>query len=71
MLFAFNQSEYNITKSLHYFKTPTQPTIVCCYCQKFYTLFTFSNLNIPFRQITSFPSSQKFTYMNIDITSKQ
>ncbi|CAG8805665.1 15284_t:CDS:1, partial [Cetraspora pellucida] len=71
MPFAFNLSEYNTAKSLHYFKTPTQPTIVCCYCQKFHTLFISSNLNIPSRQATSPPSSQKSTYMDIDITSKQ
>ncbi|CAG8810680.1 1043_t:CDS:1, partial [Cetraspora pellucida] len=71
MPFAFNPSEYNIAKSLHYFKILTQPTIVCCYCQKFHTLFTSSNLNIPSRQATSHPSSQKSMYMDIDIISKQ
>jgi hypothetical protein len=71
MPFAFNPSECNTAKSLHYFKTPTQPTIVRCYCQKFHTLFTSSNLNIPPRQATPPPSSQKSTYMDIDITPKQ
>ncbi|CAG8837566.1 13897_t:CDS:1, partial [Cetraspora pellucida] len=71
MSFAFNPSECNIAKSLHYFKTPTQPIIVCYYCQKFHILFISSNLNIPPRQATPSPSSQKSTYMDIDITSKQ
>ncbi|CAG8566966.1 5020_t:CDS:1, partial [Cetraspora pellucida] len=71
MSFAFNSSECNTAKSLHYFKTPTQPTIVRCYCQKFHILFTSNNLNIPPRQATPPPSSQKSTYMDIDITSKQ
>ncbi|CAG8750377.1 196_t:CDS:1 [Cetraspora pellucida] len=71
MLFAFNSSEYNIAKFFHYFKTPTQPTIVCCYCQKFHILFTSSNLNISFRQATPSSSSQKSMYIDIDITPKQ
>ncbi|CAG8766781.1 25076_t:CDS:1 [Cetraspora pellucida] len=71
MPFAFNPSECNTAKSLHYFKTPIQPTIVRYYCQKFHTLFTSSNLNIPSRQATPPPSSQKFTYMDINITPKQ
>ncbi|CAG8816726.1 21909_t:CDS:1, partial [Cetraspora pellucida] len=71
MLFAFNSSECNTAKSLHYFKTPTQLTIVCYYCQKFHILFTSSNLNIPFRQATPPSSSQKSIYIDINITSKQ
>ncbi|CAG8720793.1 22287_t:CDS:1 [Cetraspora pellucida] len=71
MPFVFNPSEYNTAKSLHYFKTLTQPTIVHYYCQKFHILFTSSNLNIPSRQATPPSFSQKSTYMDIDITSKQ
>ncbi|CAG8553743.1 21124_t:CDS:1 [Cetraspora pellucida] len=71
MPFAFNPSEYNIAKSLHYFKTLIQSTIIHCYCQKFHTLFTSNNLNIPPKQATPSSSSQKSTYMDIDIIFKQ
>ncbi|CAG8806867.1 13266_t:CDS:1, partial [Cetraspora pellucida] len=71
MPFVFNLSEFNIAKFLYYYKTPTQPTIVCYYCQKFHTLFISSNINILPRQATPSPSSQKSTYMNIDIIPKQ
>ena len=70
MPFAFNPSECNILKALHYFQTPVQPTIVRCYCQKYHTLFTSSNLNIPPRQATPPPSS-KSKPMDMDISPKQ
>ena len=70
MLFAFNPSEYNTLKALHYFSTPVQPTIVHCYCQKYHTLFTSSNLNIPPRQATPPPSSSQKS-MDMDISPKQ
>ena len=70
MPFTFNPSECNILKALHYFQTPVQPTIVHCYCQKYHTLFTSSNLNIPPRQATSPPSSFQKS-MDMDISPKQ
>jgi len=70
MPFAFNPSECNISKALHYFSTPVQPTIVHCYCQKYHTLFTSSNLNIPPRQATPPPSSSQKS-MDMDISPKQ
>src|ERR1043166_2545343 len=70
MPFTFNPSECNILKALYYFSIPVQPTIVHCYCQKYHTLFTSSNLNIPPRKATpSSSSSQKL--MDIDISPKQ
>ena len=70
MPFAFNPSECNILKALHYFSTPVQPIIVHCYCQKYHILFTSSNLNILSRQATPPPSSSQKS-MDMDISPKQ
>src|SRR5690242_13449815 len=70
MPFAFNPSEYNTTKTLHYFHIPEKPATICCYCQKYHTFFTSSYLNIPPRQTTP-PSSQHSRATHIDLTPKQ